>query len=116
MKTRTTEHHALKLNERRLALHRQVATLHESELVDRDSEPNDTVDHAARLEAGVVVRALGDAERVELGEIDAALARIGSRRYGTCESCGAAIAEKRLEAIPEARSCVPCASQPMASA
>jgi DnaK suppressor protein len=45
-----------------------------------------------------------------LREIDAALARVADGSYGTCERCGGAIPEPRLEARPVARTCVPCAS------
>jgi hypothetical protein len=44
----------------------------------------------------------------ELGEIDAALARIADGTYGTCESCGGAIGRDRLRALPEIRLCVRC--------
>jgi DnaK suppressor protein len=39
-------------------------------------------------------------------EIDAALERIEAGTYGTCESCGKAIGEARLRAIPWARYCI----------
>lgn len=38
----------------------------------------------------------------------AALARLNSGRYGTCEECGEAIAPARLAAMPEVTSCVRC--------
>ncbi|MDQ1532927.1 MAG: DnaK suppressor protein, partial [Actinomycetota bacterium] len=31
--------------------------------------------------------------------------------YGLCESCGAPIAEARLQAMPTARMCISCASK-----
>ena len=46
-----------------------------------------------------------DAAR-QLREVEAALARIEHGRYGTCETCGQAIPEERLEAIPWASLCV----------
>jgi len=49
------------------------------------------------------------AER-ELSEIDAALARIASGTYGTCEDCGGAIGRDRLRALPEVRRCVSCSA------
>jgi RNA polymerase-binding transcription factor DksA len=47
-------------------------------------------------------------QRVEaqLGEIDAALARIEAGTYGTCELCGKPIGDERLEAMPAARYCL----------
>lgn len=47
----------------------------------------------------------------EIVELDDALERIDVRCYGVCESCGKAIPESRLEAIPTARLCIPCKSQ-----
>ncbi|HYH69613.1 MAG TPA: TraR/DksA C4-type zinc finger protein [Urbifossiella sp.] len=45
------------------------------------------------------------------GEVQAALDRIDSGTFGTCEACGGAIAEERLEALPYVRHCVGCASK-----
>ncbi len=44
--------------------------------------------------------------RAELEEIEAALDRLDSGRYGLCEVCGQEIAAGRLEAMPAARYCV----------
>lgn len=41
-------------------------------------------------------------------EIDDALARIESGKYGVCETCGKDIQEKRLMAMPSARMCKEC--------
>jgi RNA polymerase-binding transcription factor len=41
-----------------------------------------------------------------LNEIDAALARIDDGTFGTCSSCGEAIATERLEALPWATLCI----------
>jgi len=46
----------------------------------------------------------------ELSEIDAALARIASGTYGTCEECGGAIGRDRLRALPEVRRCEACSA------
>ncbi|WP_347565766.1 TraR/DksA C4-type zinc finger protein [Nocardioides sp. IC4_145] len=43
-----------------------------------------------------------------LTEIEAALARLDTGAYGTCESCGRAIPAERLEVRPDARRCVAC--------
>ncbi|MFN2450884.1 MAG: TraR/DksA C4-type zinc finger protein [Candidatus Dormibacteria bacterium] len=51
---------------------------------------------------------MGVAQRVdqELNEVQAALARIAAGTYGRCETCGKAIGDERLEAMPAARFCV----------
>jgi DnaK suppressor protein len=45
-----------------------------------------------------------------LQEIEDALAKFDAGTYGQCESCGNAISEPRLEAMPAARLCITCAS------
>src|SRR5580700_2732494 len=54
----------------------------------------------------------GEAERLAselreaLDEVDAALVRLDTGQYGTCEVCGKPIGEARLEAMPAARLCI----------
>jgi RNA polymerase-binding transcription factor DksA len=43
-------------------------------------------------------------------QIDAALHRLATGSYGTCETCGDPIALTRLQAVPFATRCVPCQS------
>jgi DnaK suppressor protein len=52
--------------------------------------------------------AFTDAERRELGEIDAALEKIEKGSWGHCERCGTAIGRQRLRAVPDARHCEGC--------
>ena len=42
----------------------------------------------------------------ELGDVEEALRRIEAGTYGTCEACGKAIEDARLEVLPAARFCV----------
>jgi DnaK suppressor protein len=58
------------------------------------------------LEADIEV--LG-AETGLIEQIDAAIDRIDDRSFGTCASCGRAIAGDRLEALPYTALCVACA-------
>jgi DnaK suppressor protein len=44
-------------------------------------------------------------------EVDAALTRLENGSYGQCEECGSAIPIERLEILPYARHCVPCAAK-----
>ena len=48
-------------------------------------------------------------ETLEL--VEAALERIKTKKFGTCEECGGVIAKKRLEAIPFAAMCIRCAEK-----
>jgi len=43
-----------------------------------------------------------------IGEIEAALKRIGHGTYGSCVACGAAIPFERMEIVPAADRCVAC--------
>jgi DnaK suppressor protein len=55
--------------------------------------------------------ALADQARQQLTDIDAALDRLAGGGYGTCLSCGQAIAPERLAARPAAATCMACASR-----
>ncbi|MDX6375612.1 MAG: DnaK suppressor protein [Nocardioidaceae bacterium] len=56
------------------------------------------------------LRALVRQVQLHLVEIDAAMKRLEAGTYGTCEGCGGAIGEDRLEARPAARTCIRCAT------
>lgn len=72
----------------------------------RELDPED----ASTLIGGdEVLEGIEGAALAELAEIRAAIARIDGGTYGTCESCGGDIGEKRLAALPHARFCVSCA-------
>jgi len=45
------------------------------------------------------------------GEVMAAMERIEDGTYGTCENCGTRILEARLDLLPYARYCTPCAER-----
>ncbi len=49
--------------------------------------------------------------RHRLAELDAALVRFDAADYGRCEVCGRDIDPARLDARPEARTCVTCAAR-----
>jgi DnaK suppressor protein len=53
--------------------------------------------------------------RATVVEIDRALEKIEDGTYGVCESCGEAIPEARLEALPYAALCVNCKSGGLSS-
>jgi DnaK suppressor protein len=52
--------------------------------------------------------ALRDRAAQQLELVEAALARLDDRTYGTCLRCGNAIAPARLEALPWAAHCIEC--------
>jgi DnaK suppressor protein len=54
---------------------------------------------------------LGERESQAVADIDQALLRIEEGSYGICQSCGEAISERRLEAVPTARYDAACQSR-----
>jgi RNA polymerase-binding transcription factor DksA len=79
---------------------------------EADALSADAPDSAIQRENDEVIDSIGLAADAEVAEIDAALARVDSGVYGTCESCGHPIEPKRLDAVPYARSCLRCISEP----
>ncbi len=53
---------------------------------------------------------LGEAQRRELQQIDAALARLDAGEYGLCAECEQEIDPRRLKALPYALLCAECAT------
>jgi DnaK suppressor protein len=51
---------------------------------------------------------LGNGDRRLLRDVVSALQRIDDGSFGSCERCGEAISDKRLEALPFARFCIDC--------
>ncbi len=68
----------------------------------------DIADQASSAYTKEFLLSIGDSERKLLKLVDAALEKIRQNTYGKCERCGGSIAEKRLEALPFARFCLPC--------
>ena len=59
---------------------------------------------------GAQSRAMLDQTSRHAREISIALSRIDQGTYGTCTSCGTAIAKGRLEARPSTEHCIACAA------
>lgn len=51
---------------------------------------------------------MGERDRLLIGEIHAALARVEDGEYGVCQECGEEIGQARLRAQPTATLCVHC--------
>lgn len=73
---------------------------------DDEHDPEGATIAFERSQIGALVRQA----QLHLAEIDAAVARLDSGTYGTCEQCGAPIGDGRLRARPTARTCIRCAS------
>jgi RNA polymerase-binding transcription factor DksA len=72
---------------------------------------NETAEHTAADVLAAVLERLEGRERHELGEIDAAQARLQGDMYGVCERCHQPIPLARLRALPAARRCAICQTQ-----
>jgi DnaK suppressor protein len=70
----------------------------------------DSAEQAQERENDEVVDAIGNETSLSIKVIQAALQRIENGTYGACDTCGKAIGEARLTAIPEATRCVDCAA------
>ncbi|WP_444454815.1 TraR/DksA family transcriptional regulator [Rhodobacter capsulatus] len=68
-------------------------------------EAKDWAEMATEREGDEVLQDLGAAARNELRMIDAALARMHDGDYGYCVTCGAQIAEERLDLLPATPFC-----------
>ena len=66
---------------------------------------------AVEREDDEVLEGIGLQGQHEIRQIEAALARIAAGTYGICGSCGAAIAEDRLDLVPSAPLCHDCATR-----
>lgn len=62
----------------------------------------------AAMPGSEVSGVLEQAARHALAEIDLALDRLRSGRYGRCVDCGRAIGRDRLDVLPSAARCMPC--------
>jgi RNA polymerase-binding transcription factor DksA len=79
----------------------------ELSLAYHDAEEARTARTGPRTESRALLRQ-AVVERRALAEIEAALSRLGSGRFGRCERCGGAVSAARLTHSPEARYCGSC--------
>ncbi len=84
-------------------LHDENSTSQDEEVPETGDADTATVTFDREMEA-----TLEENSSHVLAEIDAALVRIDDGTYGTCRSCGNAISEERLEAMPYAVLCIDC--------
>jgi RNA polymerase-binding transcription factor DksA len=95
-------------------LERQLARLLERvEKIEgnlRRPHDRDWQEQAIELENDEVLTGLDEITLGEVRRIRAALGRIASGTYGACSTCGRAITEARLAAIPSALTCLACST------
>jgi DnaK suppressor protein len=75
--------------------------------VDEDTT-QDLVDKAASSYTKEFLFSQSNTDRGILMQVTEALERLEQGAYGECLSCGEEIQQKRLEAVPWARHCIPC--------
>lgn len=75
-----------------------------------DKGPKDSVDLATGDIDKHLLSVLGANDLKRLKQIESALTRIKSDKYGKCLDCGKNIPKERLEAIPYAIFCISCTS------
>ncbi len=79
----------------------------ENELLQTD--PDDGEELSTRQNMAQLADRISEHEIHQLGEVLAAIDRIHNGYYGLCTQCGEPISSRRLEVLPEARLCAPCA-------
>jgi DnaK suppressor protein len=79
-----------------------------AQVVARPDHPSDEGDLSQRSHDEWIFLNRNKLEARLLREVEGALRRIESGRYGVCQECGEPISRKRLEAVPWARCCVSC--------
>lgn len=112
MREMTPETQKAELQRRRRVLletaRRADAELDALRSADRDPEFEEGAQ--TEHEAFTLAR-LGETQRRELQQIDAAIARLDAGEYGVCRDCGQEIDPRRLAALPYAVLCTECATR-----
>ncbi len=88
------------------ATQRAAADIERLRGAERDPDP---VDVSQSEQAQYDLAQLGEIERREVADIDAALQRIDAGEYGVCRGCGERIEASRLAAMPFVLECTDCA-------
>ncbi len=73
-----------------------------------EAAKGDEADLAATQQAKEQSMWLANDQKQRLAQIDQALARIASGKYGICDNCGQPIAAERMAAVPHATLCIQC--------
>jgi DnaK suppressor protein len=96
------------LEEERASLRHQLAELSPG-TVGQAYDPNFADSSQVTAERGEAEALVGQLTE-SLRQVEHALAKFETDRFGVCEQCGKPIAPARLEARPEARYCIDCAA------
>lgn len=116
MSTIDVETFRTRLQEERQRTVKAIAYLHEENRAETEDElhelsgglDNHLADIATYTYDRELDSTLEESEEQHLAHVDAALERIASGTYGTCENCGNPIGAERLEAMPWVTLCIDC--------
>lgn len=77
-----------------------------------EQTPNpDVEERSVEREGDEVLEDLGNAEQLEVRQIEAALTRVSEGEYGYCVDCGDKVSEERLDILPQTPFCRTCAAK-----
>ena len=96
---------------RAAALGAQVDGLAEEQALTTHDDEHDPEGVTIGFERAQILGLLAGA-REEMAALDRATSRLATGAYGRCVSCGSAIPDPRLEALPGAETCLDCAARP----
>ena len=108
MKENTSKKLKSLLLNRRREMFEQVAHL-EFECDELGQHFIESIDSAQKENLAQLIHKLDERGKEEIGEIELALTKMSSGRYGICELCGKSIPIKRLKVLPATRLCRNCA-------
>lgn len=81
-----------------------------AEPVELDQQIQGRLSRMDALQVQAMAKATNERRRIEIAQIDAALARMEAGQYGYCVECGEQILTKRLQLNPAIARCLECAS------
>ena len=81
-----------------------------AEPVELDQQIQGRLSRMDALQVQAMAKATNERRRIEIAQIDAALARMEAGQYGYCVECGEQILTKRLQLNPAIAQCLECAS------
>ena len=96
------------LEEKGTDIRTRMSTGSFAEIVHRRGEPSDEGDLSQQSHEEWLFVNRNQLEIAVLKQVDAALRRIERGTFGVCLECEEPISNKRLEAVPWARYCIPC--------
>ncbi len=77
----------------------------------RTAPSADWEEQAIETQGDQVLEGVEGSALTEAQQIHAAIVRIDAGTYGECSTCGKAIGEKRLQALPYAIQCIDCVTE-----